>query len=263
MAYNFRTYFKEVKGHMANLPNFKHFDSTAWLVYKNAFHMFGLKLPSINRAPRILADADFVTEQLTNIMGNDFASIRVLRRLSGVFLVRVYIKKILVGRTMEPKTAFIVMGEKMQVAMVRRIWTHIEYMYTNLVKNRDFMRVMAKQGNSYGPNTLRNLILNHVIECMEKWPSYRPGNKNHQSSVRTLRTTHKAYKEYEFRLFLFTIKLFKFEYRNKRKHPQYRVKPLKQAEWKLISDLRDFQGYKSLVNKEQIKYGWVIWPGRC
>lgn len=244
------------------MGTYSSWDSVTWITFISNMVSAGNALPIREDIIDTIKEQPYSQSTITAIMENDKYTIRLLRRLSGIFLVRVYISDKLTGGYINPITTFTLIGETWQVAMVKSILTTIDTAYKGFTKNKEFVKTLKVDKMDMDGETIRRNLTKAMVHVLDRWPSFRPKNVNHPHKKTPVRNIRK-YQKYELNLFMWMVKKYKFEYDRPNYDPgNWEEMPI-QAPWHYISDLRNnSKGYKSLLTLEVVRKNNMIWPGK-
>lgn len=264
MALIYKDYAKTCEKSIGRLTglNYEKFNSLTWISFIKHLQRMGPLLPIRQDTPQTLNTVEIVTETITNIMDSDLATIRLLRRMSGIFLVRVYIGDRLINGLLTPETTYTIIGEKYQVAFVRSLMAMIHKMYVGFSKNQRFLILyLGKEIQDKDKETARRHLLKAMLNVLSNWPSFRPKNPNHPHEL-TPKVRSQVYNKYELRMFYWIYKRYRFYFENKDHDPgNYTGIPIV-APWKVLSDVKvNIPGYISLQSRERLIKQKLLWPG--
>lgn len=256
-----RTHRKAVIKHVKRLT----IGRANWDVYALREHMdtlkkWGQNLPNWKTAQMVMDKTDIITVELSPIMASRLASSQVLRRLSNIFAIRVYVTKILRQGKNKPELTFIMIGELSQVKMANRAYDYINEIYIRAQKSKTLIPLITKSidGNRKPSTIIRSWLYDNVLPALETFPTYRPKHKRIEQSATYLR---KGYTKYENNLYFHILNTYKFQFKDK-ENPYYtKHKTDRRPDWKPLSDFPNSIGYVGDIREKLAKYNKLLWPG--
>lgn len=223
---------------------------------------WGQNMPNWRTAHMAMDKRDITEITLPPIMDSRIASNKVLRRLTNIFSIRVYLTKILEQGKNRAETMYIIMGEPSQVKLADRVYTHLGNIYSQAKGNKELIPLITKSidATSRPEAIMRSYMLDNFLPVLDTFPSYRPLNKSkHQSA----HYTSKGYTQYENILYFYILKNYKFFFERAEDNPLYNLSKAwtHKPNWKPLCDYPHCKGYPSDALENQPKYMKLLWPG--